>query len=183
MPLHAHIIDDSPVLIWGLTSRQRKIRVLNGAGVTDIVDDIAAVPENSSVLLLRGDYLFDDRVINYLVQTPDIILEIPREPTGVLVAAHVGSGQAAEAREAIVQNRSSGSPAGVEIETLETLSVSFQQRLLKFQPPFVLPIHAENARILDRRYLKRSSASPPADPSHTSHRRKITRSVRPAASR
>ena len=151
MSLYVHIIDDSPVQIWGLTSRQRKIRVLKGAGVTNMVDDLGALPENSSVLLLRGDYLFDDRVINFMVQSPDIILKVPKGSNGALVAAHVASGQAYAALEAIASNVVSPSLAGVKTETLETLSVSFQQRLLKFQPPFVLPITPENVRILERR--------------------------------
>jgi phosphatidylglycerophosphate synthase len=151
MSIYAHIINDSPAQIWGLTSRQRKIRVLKGAGVTNIVDDIAAVPENSTILLLRGDYLFDDRVVNYMVQTPDIILKIPQGSASAFVAAHVASGQAFEAREAIAKNITPRSLAGVKTETLETLSVSFQQRLLKFEPPFVLPITSENNRVLERR--------------------------------
>jgi phosphatidylglycerophosphate synthase len=151
MSIYVHIIDDSPVKIWGLTSRQRKIRVLKNAGITTIVDDITAVPENSSVLLFRGDYLFDDRVINYIVQTPDTILKIPQGPAGAFVAAHVASGQAFKAREAIANNITSPSLAGLKTETLATLSVSFQQRLLKFEPPFVLPITSENVRVLERR--------------------------------
>ena len=51
MNICAHIINDSPVKLWGLTSRQRLRRVLDNAGVTDIVDDIAAVPESRMVLL------------------------------------------------------------------------------------------------------------------------------------
>ena len=76
MSLYAHLINDSPVKLWGLTSRQRKLRVLRSAGVTDIVDDLTVLPDNSSALLLRDDYLFDDRVIHYLVQTPDVLLNI-----------------------------------------------------------------------------------------------------------
>lgn len=151
MSIFAHIIDDSPAQIWGLTSRQRNIRVLNSAGVTNMVDDVAAVPENSSVLLFKGDYLYDDRVIKYMVQTPDIFLKIPQGPASAFVAAHVASGQALEARDAIAKNVTSPSLAGVKTETLETLSVSFQQRLLKFEPPFVLPITSENVRVLERR--------------------------------
>jgi len=151
MSIYAHIINDSPVRIWGLTSRQRQLRVLKGAGVTNIVDEITAVPENSSVLLLRGDCLFDDRVVNYMAQTPDILLKVQLGPDDALVAAHVAAGRALEARDAIAKNVSSMSLEGVQTETLETLSVSFQQRLLKFEPPFVLPITSENKRVLERR--------------------------------
>lgn len=151
MSLFAHIIGDSPVKIWGLTSYTRKIRVLKSAGVTHIVDDIATIPENGSVVLLRGDLLFDDRVINYLVQTPGILLKIPQGSTDAFVAAHVAASQTIEAREVMMEPATATLPMGVKIETLDRLSISFQQRLLKFDPPFVLPITSENRRDLERR--------------------------------
>jgi phosphatidylglycerophosphate synthase len=151
MPIFAYIINDSPTKIWGLTSLQRKLRVLKGAGVNDTVDDLAVLPEDSSVVLIRGDYLFDDRVVNYIVQTPKMILKIPQGSASVLVAAHVAAGQAVEAYESIANNTISPSLTGIKSETLETLSISFQQRLLKFEPPFVLPIKPDNARVLERR--------------------------------
>ena len=89
MSLYVHLIKDSPVKLWGLTSRQRKLRVLRSAGVTDIVDDLADMPDKSSALLLRGDYLFDDRVINHLVHNPDVLLKISQPTTDMFVAAHV----------------------------------------------------------------------------------------------
>ena len=44
MTIYAHIIKDNPVQHWGLTPRQRILRLLASAGVTDIVDDIASIP-------------------------------------------------------------------------------------------------------------------------------------------
>jgi len=151
MSISAYIFNDSPVKHWGLTSRQRIMRVLNKAGVTDIVDDIAKVPPNSTVLLIRGDYLFDDRVVNYLIQTPDVLLEIPIAPARVAVAAHVAADQALPVLEALKAATAADAPAGVKTETLDTLSLSFRQRLLKFEAPFVLPITPENRRRLERR--------------------------------
>jgi len=151
MSLFAYIINDSPVHIWGLTSRQRQLRVLKAAGVTNLVDDIAALPEKGSILLLRGDYLLDDRVIQYMVQTQNIVLQITQASAAVPVAAHVACAQFGEAREAILQSDGAVSLPGIKTETLETLSVSFQQRLLKFEPPFVLPVTSDNSRVLERR--------------------------------
>ena len=151
MPIYAHIINNSPTKIWGLTSRQRQLRVLKGAGVTDTVDDLSAVPASSAVLMFRGDYLFDDRVIHHMVQTPDTLLKIIQGSADVFVAAHVASGLALAARDLLAKNSASAPLAGVRTETLQTLCVSFQQRLLKFEPPFVLPIKAEDKRLLERR--------------------------------
>ena len=151
MSIFAHIIDDSPVQIWGLTSRQRILRVLNSAGVTDIVDDIASVPETGSVILLRGDYLFDDRVIKYMVDAQDILLQLPQARTHGIVAAKVSSSLAEQARDVLEGAASASALPRVKIETLKTLSISFQEQLLKFEPPFVLLITAENQRDLERR--------------------------------
>src|SRR5210317_466818 len=132
MSIYAHFINDSPVKLWGLTSRQRKLRVLRSAGVTDIVDDLTGLPDNGPVLLLRGDYLFDDRVIQYLVKTPDVLLKISQASTDPIVAAHVTTRQTPEAIDIIEGTATVDALPGVKTATLETLSISFQQRLLKF---------------------------------------------------
>ncbi len=151
MTLYAHIIKDSPVQHWGLTPRQRLMRVLKSAGVSKIVDDISSLPETGSVILLRGDYLFDDRVIKYIVDTQDVMLQVPQDQNHRIVAARVGSPLAQQAAAIIEGTVSGRSLPEVKTETLETLSISFQQRLLKFEPPFVLPLTSENQRTLERR--------------------------------
>lgn len=151
MSFYIHFIKDSPVKLWGLTSRRRKLRVLRSAGVTDIVDDLTGLPDNSPALLLRGDYLFDDRVIHYLVNTPDVLLKISQASTDTFVAAHVTAGQALEASDIIEGTATVDAIPGVRTETLENLSISFQQRLLKFEPPFVLPVLPETKRFLERK--------------------------------
>jgi len=147
MAIYAHIINDSSVKIWGLTSRQRLSRVLNCAGVKDIVDDIADLPLNSTVLMVRGDYLFDERVISSLLKKPATLLRISKAQAGRPVAAHVDSGQAQPVLDVLKEFAEANTPAGLRTETLQTLSLSFRKRLLKFETPFVLPITAENKRI------------------------------------
>ena len=151
MLLYAYFINKSPVKLWGLTSRQRNMRILKNAGVTNFVEDISTMPENSSALLLRGDYLFDERVIRYLVQSPDFLLKISQAPTDRFVAAHVATEKSAQAVEMIKGASVTDRIPGVRMETLETLSISFQQQLLKFESPFVLPIKPETKRVLEQR--------------------------------
>jgi phosphatidylglycerophosphate synthase len=151
MSIYVHIIGDNPVKVWGLTSRERKLRVLKKAGVTTIVDGVTSIPQNSSLLVLKDDYLFDERVINYLLETPGILLKIPQGSTEIMAGAHVTGGQAIDACEAITKNVVPPSLAGLKAETPETMSLSFQRLLRKFEPPFVLPISPENVPILERR--------------------------------
>ena len=125
--------------------------MLRSAGVIDIVDDFNGLPDNSPALLLRGDYLFDDRVIQYLVKTPNVLLKISQASTDTIVAAHVTTRQTPEAIDIMEGSATADAMPGIRTETLETLSISFQQRLLKFEPPFVLPVIPESKRLLERR--------------------------------
>ena len=121
MTICAHIIEDSPVQHWGLTPRQRILRVLASAGVTDIVDDIASLPASGSVILLRGDYLYDDRVVNYMVDTPDVLLLAARQDHSGVVAARVGVHLAGQAVDIMEKTVNDPSLPGVKAETLQTL--------------------------------------------------------------
>jgi phosphatidylglycerophosphate synthase len=119
--------------------------------MTAVVDDITSLPKNSSLLVLNDDYLFDDRVINYLLQTPDILLKTPHGSAEILVAAHVAVGRAIDACQAIRKNVTPPSLTDLKSEMPETMSLSFERLLRKSEKPFVLQISAENGPILERR--------------------------------
>jgi hypothetical protein len=122
MSVYVLILKESPVRLWGLTSRQRLIRVLERAGIKHIVEDLTSIPEQSTILLLRGDHLYDDRVIKNLVRTPNVILQLPAAEKVVTVAAHVSSNLAPQARDVLeTVGRVEGLP-GVRVETPATLS-------------------------------------------------------------
>ena len=125
MSIYAHIVSDSPVKIWGLTSRQRKMRVLKASGVAEIVDDLDALPEHSSVLLFRGDYLFDDRVINYMIRIPNTLLRVTNRQSDAIVAAHVTSDKVHDARDAITQMIISPSTIGITIPRAKSAGSQF----------------------------------------------------------
>ncbi len=151
MPLYICITKECQVKIWGLTSRQRIERVLKVAGVGKVVSDLSALHDKDSVLILRADYLFDDRLVNYLAATPNIVLQINGGQEKVTVAAHIPASLAHQALEIIEETAIAESLSGVQTQTLETLSISFQERIRKFEPPFVLPIAVEKSRNLERR--------------------------------
>ena len=138
MSVYVLILQESPVLLWGLTSRQRLKRVLERVGVKHIVEDLTSVPEQATILLLRGDHLYDDRVIKNLVRTPNVILQLPEAEKLVTVAAHVSSRLVPQARDVLeTVGRMEGLP-GVRVETPATLSSSYERRLRKVDQPFVL---------------------------------------------
>ncbi|MDX9786689.1 MAG: CDP-alcohol phosphatidyltransferase family protein [Desulfobacterales bacterium] len=154
MPLCVYFVQKSPVKIWGLTSSQRIERVLKAAGVGMIIDDLSALHDNDSVLILRTDYLFDDRLVNYLAVTPGIVLQLTQNRTGVTVAAHVSAELAQQAIQVIENPMMAASLPGVQPLTLETLPISLHQSLKKSEPPFVLPISLEYQRKLEQRLFR-----------------------------
>jgi len=151
MQLYTYIYKECPVKIWGLTSRQRIERVLKADGKSKMVNDLSALHDDDFVLILRADHLFDDRLVKYLAATPNIVLQLNGEPKKVAVAAHVPASIAYQALDVIEETAMAESLPGVKTQTLETLSISFQERIRKFEPPFVLSISAEKSRDLERR--------------------------------
>ena len=149
--VYVHILNESPITIWGLTPRQRIRRVLKDVPASNFVDDVSVLPDNHTVLLLRGDYLYDDRLLNYFVQTPARMMKIDGDKGQMVVAAHVGASQAQPMKDAMIKLAPAPDIPGVQAETLETLSLSFQEHLRKVERPFVLAITPQNRRELERR--------------------------------
>ena len=149
MSVYALIFKETPVRLWGLSSRQRLKRMLEHTGVTNVVEDIGAVPPEGSVLLLRGDYLYDDRVINAMVETSNVLLVDPSGQRPMAVAAHVPSGLALKAWDALSGPAFTSVIPGVRSESPQSLCSSYQRKLRKLDPPFVLPVTAQDRRTLE----------------------------------
>jgi phosphatidylglycerophosphate synthase len=125
--------------------------VLRRAGVVDFLENLESIPAQSSVLLIRGDYLYDDRVINRLIETTDVVLQAGPDGARVAVAANVPSNCALQAWEILNGRSAETSLPGMRTEIPETLSSSYQRSLKKSDPPFVLPITEINRRELEQR--------------------------------
>ena len=149
MALYVYFVKEDPAQIWGITSRQRMERVLNDLDVMQTADDLDALQDNDAALILRADYLIDDRLVNYLAATPNSMLQIGEGRKKAAVAAHVPARLARQALAAMEEAAMEVPLPGVDIQTLETLSISFQEKLRKFDPPFVLPVSAEKQRHLE----------------------------------
>ena len=67
--MDVYIAGDCPVKIWGLTPRERIERVAAAAGTGRILNTLDDLDDKDTVLILRGDYLHDDRLIHYLAET------------------------------------------------------------------------------------------------------------------
>ena len=137
------VLKDSPIRLWSLSSKQRFERVLKSLGTFEFVDDVHAIPEGASVLILRGDFLFDIRVLQALKETEGVVFQVQVSGKAVPVAAHVDSSQIST----VIQTIESGNiPQDMKLKILglEDLTFSFSKQLRKSEPPYVLPISEGN---------------------------------------
>jgi phosphatidylglycerophosphate synthase len=156
MTIHAIIFAETPVQLWGLSSRQRLERVLKRMNIDSWLDHPAAASAGDSILLLRGDYLYDERIIQNLVQKPGTVLEIATNCGEKAVAAHVAAHDALSVLEFLNGKRSCGDLPSLSYETPQTLVGTYQRKLRKFDPPFLLPISEEKKRKLEQRLFSGS---------------------------
>ena len=151
MTTFVHIIGDSPVPLWGLSSRERLQRMLQKAGNATVVEDLAMVPTNSSILLMRGDYMFDSRVLSSLLHTSNVMLEVEGETQSSIVAAHVPSRLKDDARDLLHDTMRPDMLPHIHTRTPEALTSAYHAQLKKSDPPFVLPITLEHQNALEQK--------------------------------
>ena len=148
--MHAVVLGDSPVRLWGLTPAERIDRQLRGEGIDLWRGDPGTLPANDTLLMLRGDCLYDGRVIRGLVEARHVLLEVDAGGRSIPAAAHVAMEQAPFVGELLSGRLPLVSVPGVATVTLEQLAQGFEAGLLKLDRPYVLPVTAENRVVLEQ---------------------------------
>ena len=156
MGVCAHIVGETPVPLWGLSSHERYRRMLKHAGMKVMVEDVSSVPPGDSVLIIRGDYLFDARVLHSLANSLNVVLEAPAGPSRQIVAAHVPANLAGQASLILSGENTGENLPGVRVEKIEDRLSSFHSFLLKAEPPFIIPIRHETQHALEERLFASS---------------------------
>ena len=151
MSIHVRILQESSLKLWALSSRERLERMLAKAGVRCGLPEVPPVSGESSVLLLRGDFLYDQRIVKNMVDSVGMVLEIDTPQGARPVAAHVNM-ELADRMEAILSDDDRRDyPEGLRQETPETLVNAYLMELRKFDVPYLLPISDNNRRTLEKR--------------------------------
>ncbi len=167
MPCYVHVFDETSVQLWGLSSSQRirgelewelstlkrKLPGLDPNRSIEFVDDLQQLPADADVVLFRGDYLYDVRVITSLVAAADTLLEAGGDDNRVPVAAHTTAAAAVRVMEYIRGSRQEP-PVVLNIATPDTLVPQTHIRLKKAHAAFVLLVNEENSRALEQHLFK-----------------------------
>jgi len=143
--------------IWGLSPEERLRRSLLAAGCTEIEvcgsAGTSSAPTSGTALLLRGDLLFDARLIEPLLNTPGILLSArvaddAREETPV--AARVDAADFSAAL-ALLRDPGSKTPAGLRRVTPSDLAPAYIASLRKSEPPTVLAVRPDQVAAIEAR--------------------------------
>jgi len=148
MSVYWYICHESDIRLWGLTSRERLGRMLIRLGITHVLSDVRNIPTESSVLIIRGDFIFDDRVLRSLSKEKNVILKMKVGKHSIPVAAHV-EGVVAQSVSQGMQEEQFPEIPNLRTVTLEDLSGSFSNELRKADHPYVLPLREDNRKLLE----------------------------------
>ena len=156
MAIYARILQENSIPLWGLSSRERLERMLNKAGITATLEENQTLTENDTVLLLRGDFLYDQRIIVNIIETEGAVLEYNTPQGAQPVAAYVPSKLADKMEKILCGEIVEEYPDGLRRETPETLVPVYLKQLRKIDPPYLFPITEQNRRRLEKRLFSGS---------------------------
>lgn len=158
----AVVLGDSAIRLWGLTPAERLQRQLRAERIRVLRDDLSTLSPGTTVLLLRGDCLYDARVIRGLAKSREALLEVEVAGCPMPVAAHVAVDRAPEVRKSLQGALSgatsvafsvalnSAAAAGIATIGLDDVAKGYEAGLKKLDRPFVVPITAERMGALER---------------------------------
>lgn len=145
----ACLVGNSAVDLWGIDGRERLRRQLRAAGVTELHGAEESAAGNRPVLLLRADYLFDDRTLRDLLAT-DVPVVLTAQHGKVVAAAKVAAAQTAAAIAVLDGRAAATTLEGARLLTSTSLSSAFVGELKKAAASLVLPIRVERATALEQ---------------------------------
>jgi phosphatidylglycerophosphate synthase len=122
--------------------------MLNRMGVKNFLDNINELPSNNSVLIIRGDFLYDERVFSFLLKHTNVVLEVQAGVGLLPIAAHVDF-PLASSTWCGIQQECTREIANLQSVILKDLSISFSNELRKSDHPYVFPIREDNRVALE----------------------------------
>lgn len=148
MKIAAVIREASPVRVWGLTPADRIRRFSSRRGISESVS--GEVPAGTeSVVVVRGDHVFDDWVLEGVVARSPVALRRGAGPGDPIVAAHVPAGRVQEALSWFGP-ANPGPAADVPALSPKELVAGVRLGLRKVREVFVLEVRPENRHAIER---------------------------------
>ncbi|CAO1666637.1 MULTISPECIES: CDP-alcohol phosphatidyltransferase family protein [Salinicola] len=151
MTIRVYFEEDSPVQLWGLTPRQRLVKSLAPLSNVILADDATSPGSGSDqpgtdILVLRADYIYDQRVLNGLLdsQTGQLALTDPSDDSVVAVRACADQWPP-NTRPSLAN----GPLSALKRLAPPAVASSEQSKLRKFDTPWVARVSASARRRLE----------------------------------
>ncbi|TXI22152.1 MAG: CDP-alcohol phosphatidyltransferase family protein [Nitrosomonas sp.] len=144
---YIYIYGDSEVKLWGLSGRERLERMVQSFQHINLIDDPLKTPDDSPILLLRADHLFDIRVISTLIHLEGEIVLCNQ--AGTPVALRTVGNRVPSRIEALRHTTRLSAIHGMKQYSIQDLQVGLQQKLKKKEHPYVLPIAVNQKEALE----------------------------------
>lgn len=142
----------SPVTVFGLDGGERLMRQFASAGFRDTAFWPAPAQNAASLVLIRGDYIFEENLLRSLAAGPGVILADP--VSGRIAGAHIETAHAgpmAERMERDAPLRDAGLPDGVTATPLRTENTGdYSPALKKRVTAYLMPITAATQPQIER---------------------------------
>ena len=133
MTIHALVLEETAVRLWGLSASERLRRQLKEAGGVKLVPSAAELPKTGVILLLNGNFLFEVRTLSGLMTKSNSLLHSPQD--GSVAAAIIDAANIDAARDCI-SGRPNASSAALQSISTDDLT-AFNETLRSAQTPFL----------------------------------------------
>jgi phosphatidylglycerophosphate synthase len=134
------VVGESPLRIWSLAPEERLRRQLGRAGA------VADVAQAGQVVVVRADWVYDDPLVRGLVGQQSACGMW--SDAGECVAVVVPPARLAEARELLAQG---SAPPDLRRLSPAEVAGSYNDKLRKREPPFLLPLTAQQMPAIEAR--------------------------------
>ena len=148
---YIHIFGDSAITVWGLTGRERLLRMLPANEQFKFADDIEKIPASAEVVFFNANFLFDARVLTAVLGLDKKIALYSDD--GCPAAIRTDGGYAAQ----LLRNLNNDKDQNYKFVALTIpriglgdLKIDYQQNLKKKDPPYILPISEVNRTLLEQ---------------------------------
>ena len=148
---YIHIFGDSTITIWGLTGRERLLRMLATHTGIKLSDNVESIPVDAMVMFLNANMLFDARVLAAMLGIDKKVALYSQD--GFPAAIRIDGSQATQVLRSLNNNPDQNYKFAlltIPHITLADLNIDFQQNLKKKDPPYILPVTAANRTLLEQ---------------------------------
>jgi len=144
MTVKAYLEESSDTPLWGLTSRERLQKMLSTMEGVELAGGGMVAETGAEILLLRADYVYDQRVLSGLANAEHVILRAPDDDTVVAIRTRLDAASA-------VQPPRIAEFVGHALEPVTPSSVAsgLESKLRKFDAPWVARASAQNREPLE----------------------------------